>query len=286
MKIAFIGATGMLGKPVARQLIADGYALNLIGRNENKLKELFPTATIAHANVCEKASLIDAFSGQDAVYINLSINQSSKERDPQPEREGIENIIAAAKASGIKRIIYLSSLVHFYQGMNGFDWWAFRVKADAIEKIKRSGIPYTIFYPSTFMETFPFQMMRGKKIAAMGRSTMPMWFIAAADYAKQVSNSLRLLKNESKEYTVQGQDPYTFEEATKIFIDNYPKVILSVMRLPLGIAKFIGVFSQKLNYVWHICDALNRYPEKFESQQTWNELGKPATRLADFAKNT
>ena len=285
MKIVFIGATGMLGKPVAKQLFADGYELSLVGRNENKLKELFPSAIISHANVCDKASLLDAFAGQDAVYLNLSIHQSTKEKDPQPEREGIDNVIAAAKATGIKRIVYLSSLVHFYQGMNGFDWWAFRVKSGAVEKIKRSGIPYTIFYPSTFMETFPFQMMRGKMVAAMGRSLMPMWFIAAADYAKQVSNSLSLLKNESKEYVVQGPEPYTFDEATKLFIKNYPKAKLSVLRMPLGLAKFLGVFNQKLNYVWHICEALNKYPEKFESQQTWNELGKPATRLADFAKN-
>jgi len=285
MKIVFIGATGMLGKPVARQLIADGYELSLVGRNENKLKKLFPSAIISRADVCDKASLMSAFTGQGAVYLNLSIHPSSKEKDPQPEREGVDNIIATAKATGIKRIVYLSSLVHFYQGMNGFDWWAFRIKSAAIEKIKRSGIPYTIFYPSTFMETFPFQMLRGKKVAALGRSVAPMWFIAAADYAKQVSNSLRLLKNESKEYSVQGQDPYTFDEARKVFIDNYQKAKLSTLRMPFGPAKFLGIFNQKMNYVWHICEALNKYPEKFESQPTWNELGKPATRLADFSKN-
>lgn len=285
MKILFIGASGMLGKPVAKQLIAEGHELTLLGRNENKLKELFPSSTVLKGDVFDKTSLVKAFAGQDAVYLNLSVAQRSKEKNPQPEREGIENIIAAAKETGIKRIAYLSSLVHFYQGMNGFNWWSFRVKQGAIEKIKSSGIPYTIFYPSTFMETFPYQMMRGKKIAAMGKSLMPMWFIAADDYAKQVTRSFAILKDESKEYNVQGQDPYTFDQATKIFIDNYQKAKLSVLRMPFGLAKFIGTFSQQLNYAWHICEALNKYPEKFESQQTWDELGKPSIRLADFAKD-
>ncbi|NOT51116.1 MAG: NAD(P)H-binding protein [Chitinophagaceae bacterium] len=285
MKIVFIGATGMLGKPVAQQLIAEGHELTLLGRNENKLKELFPLATIIQGDIFDKSSLIKAFAGQDAVYMNLSVGQSSKEKDPQPEREGIENILAVAKETTIRRIACISSLVHLYQGMNGYNWWAFRIKQDAVKRIKNSGIPYTLFYPSTFMETFPYQMMQGKKIAAMGRSLMPMWFIAADDYAKQVARSFTILKDESREYNVQGPGPYTFEEATKVFIANYQKAKLSVLRMPLGLAKFIGSFNQKLNYVWHICEALNKYPEKFESQQTWDELGKPTIRLADFAKN-
>ncbi len=285
MKIVFIGASGMLGNPVARQLISDGHELTLLGRDEEKLKKLFPSAIIAKGDVYDKESLVKAFAGQHAVYMNLSVRQDSREKDTQTEREGLDNIIAAAKECGISRLVYLSSLVHFYQGMDGFYWWAFRIKESAVQKIKNSGIPYTIFYPSTFMETFPYQMMRGKKVAAMGKSLMPMWFIAADDYARQVARSFEILKNENKEYNVQGQDPLTFAEATNIFIDNYKKTKLSILRMPIGVAKFAGVFSPKLNYVWHICEALNRYPEKFESQQTWNELGKPATRLADFAKN-
>jgi uncharacterized protein YbjT (DUF2867 family) len=285
MKIAFIGATGMLGRPVATQLIAEGHDLTLLGRNENKLKELFPSANTFKADVFDKASLVKAFAGQDAVYMNLSVHPTSKEKEPQPERDGIDNIIAAAKETGIKRLANISSLVHHYQGMNGFDWWAFLIKQDAVKKIKNSGIAYSIFYPSAFMETFPYQMMRGKKIAAMGKSLMPMWFIAADDYAKQVARSFAILKDENKEYNVQGQDAYNFEEATRIFINNYQKAKLSVLRMPFWLAKFIGNFNQKLNYVWHICEALNKYPEKFESQQTWDELGKPSTRLADFAKS-
>lgn len=285
MKILFIGATGMLGKPVAKELIASGFEVSLMARDENKMQKLYPNAKIISGDVFDKASLIKAFQGHDAVYMNLSINQSSKSKDPQTEREGINNIIAAAKETGIKRLAYLSSLVHFYQGMNGFDWWAFSIKNEAIQKIKDSGIPYTIFYPSTFMETYPYQILIGKKVAQMGKSLMRMWFIAGSDYGKQVVRSFQIAGNENKEYPVQGPDGYTFEEASKIFIENYPKAKLKVMKAPMGLMKFLGAFSQKINYGWHICEALNKYPEKFESQQTWNELGKPVVTLASFTKN-
>jgi len=240
---------------------------------------------IIAGDVFNKESLLKALDGQDAVYMNLSVAQKSKEKDLQPEREGIDNILAAGKETGIRRIANISSLVHLYQGMNGFDWWAFRIKHDAVEKIKKSGIPYSIFYPSTFMETFPYQIMRGKKIAMMGKSQFPMWFIAAEDYARQVAKSFEILTTENREYNVQGLEAFDFNQASGVFIKNYQKAKLSVQRLPSGLVKFIGKFSQPLNYVWNICEALNKYPEEFKSQPTWDELGKPSIRLADFARS-
>lgn len=285
MKILFIGATGMLGKPVAAQLIRSGFDVTLLARDEAKAKSLFPSTKVVRGDVFDKSSLVKAFSQADGVYMNLSVKQSSKEKDPQPEREGIDNIISAAKETSVKRLACLSSLVHFYEGMNGFSWWSFRIKNSAAKKIKDSGIPYTIFYPSSFMETIPYQMMRGNKVGMVGRSEAPMWFIAASDYAKQVARSFELAGNENKEYNIQGPEAFTFDEAAKIFIANYKKAKLSTLRAPMGVMKFLGIFIPKFNYGWHICEALNKYPEKFDSQQTWNELGKPGTRLADYAKD-
>ncbi len=284
MKILFIGATGMLGKPVANALLKAGHTVTLFGRNENKLRNLFPQATIIKGDVFDKESLAKAMQGQEAVYMNLSVNPASRQKDPQPEREGLDNIIAAAKECAVQRLSCISSLVHLYNGMNGYSWWAFTIKHSAVKRIKASGIPYSIFYPSIFMDTYPFQMMRGNKITMVGDSIMPMWFIAAEDFGKQVVNSFAIAGNESKEYAIQGPDPYTFSEANKIFINNYKKATLKVMKAPIGLMKFFGNFSAKFNYVWHICDALNKYPEKFESEQTWKELGKPEITLAAFAK--
>ncbi|MEK7226063.1 MAG: NmrA family transcriptional regulator, partial [Bacteroidota bacterium] len=124
-----------------------------------------------------------------------------------------------------------------------------------------------------------------KKIAVMGKSQFPMWFIGANDFGRQVARSFEILTNENREYNVQGPEPLDFNQAATVFINNYQKAKLSVQRLPSGLVKFLGNFNQQLNYVWHICEALNKYPEKFESQPTWNELGTPTTRLADYARS-
>ena len=281
MKIAFVGATGMLGKPVAKELQRAGHDVTLLARDINKMQKLFPVSKIVKADVFDKESLLNAFSGQDVVYTNLSVAQGSKEKDRLPEREGVKNIIDAAKQQGIARLVYLSSLIKNYQGMNGFNWWAFDIKQKAVASIKSSGLVYTIFCPSTFMETFPYQMMRGNNIMMLGVSLAPMWFIAAEDYARQVSASLQFTGN--KEYIVQGPEPFTFDEAAKLLIENYKKKKLKMIKVPMGPVKFLGSFNAKMNYGARILEALNNYPEKFESERTWAELGRPTIRLQDFA---
>ena len=280
-KILFIGASGMLGKPVGLELFRAGFEITLLARDVEKMKKLFPRASIVEGDVFDQASLEAAMAGQEIVYLNLSVAQSSKKNEPQPEREGIANIIDAAKRTGVKRIVYLSSLIKNYQGMNGFKWWAFEIKEAAINAIKNSGLNYSIFYPSTFMECLDKQMLQGKRIMLAGRSEAPMWFIAAKDYGVQVAWALKKAGDSNQEYVVQGLEPFTSDEAAKVFIQNV-KSEIKVMRAPLAPLKYLGIINQRMNYAYHICEALNKYPEKFESENTWNDLGKPSTTLAEY----
>jgi uncharacterized protein YbjT (DUF2867 family) len=285
MEIIFIGASGMLGKPVARELVNAGHDITLLARDPGNLQKMFPNVKVMKGDVFNKESLLNVFTNTDIVYLNLSVHPSSKEKDLQPEREGVINVIEAAKEKNVKRIAYLSSLIKNYEGMNGFHWWSFQVKQKAVDVIKSSGLLYTVFYPSTFMETLPYQMMRGNRIMLLGKSIAPMWFIAADDYARQVKRSFEIAGNENKEYIVQGLEDFTFDEAAKVFVENYQKKKLKVMKFPMGPIKFFGKFNQEMNYGVNICEALNKYPEKFESKKTWAELGKPIISLKNYASS-
>jgi len=267
---------------VALELMRAGFPVTFLARDVEKMQKLFPNAAVVKGDVFAIASLEAAMAGQEIVYLNLSVAQSSKKSEPQPEREGINNIIEAAKKTGIKRIAYLSSLIKNYEGMNGFKWWAFEIKHAAVNAIKKSGLNYSIFYPSTFMECLDKQMLQGTRLMLAGKSEAPMWFIAAKDYGVQVAWALKKAGDSNQEYVVQGLEPYTADEAAKVFIQNV-KSKIKIMRTPLAPLKYLGIFNQRVNYAFHICEALNKYPEKFESENTWNDLGKPSTTLADYA---
>ena len=283
-KIAFIGVTGMLGKPVAKALHDAGFLITALVRDiESARRKVPPAIHLIPGDLKNEGDLKRLFVGKDALYLNLSVKQTEKPGDWHTEMEGIKLLLPLAKAAGIKRVVYLSSLVQNYQGTDGFSWWAFDVKLAAVKMIKEFGLPYTIFYPSTFMETIKAQYKMGRILVLSGESKHKQHFIAAQDYAKQVVKSLHILKNENKEYIVQGSEGYTSDEAVAVFKKNYCGGWLFILKAAPELIKFYGSMMQKMDYGYHIIQALNNYPEKFEAENTWKELGKPTITLQEFA---
>ncbi len=283
-KIAIIGSTGMLGQPVTKAFINAGFEVSVLVRNLDKATAMFGSnVRIIKGDLNDTNNLTELLTGQDAVYLNLSVKQSSGVKDFQAEREGIKNIIQVAKAKNIKRIGYLSSLVQFYGDIN---WWVLDIKKEAVRNIKQSGLNYSIFYPSTFMESFYKGAYRqGNSINLAGISKYPMYLIAGSDYGKQVVKAFEN-DNGNNEYVVQGQDGFIADDAAKLFADNYKKAKIKVVKLPFGLLKFFGRLTKKFNYAANIVDALNNYPEKFEAEKTWRDLGKPQTRFIDYIKTS
>ncbi|MBD2700471.1 NAD(P)H-binding protein [Spirosoma sp. BT702] len=285
MRVAIIGATGMLGHPVTLELIRAGHTIRIIARDVAKAKALFPQTEVVPGDIENATSLTDALQGMDAVYLNLSVKQTEKQSDFHTEREGLTNLIQAAHQARIRRIAYLSSIVMRYQGTKGFHWWAFDVKQSAVRLLKESGIPYSIFYPSCFMETISGPQRAGKSILLIGRSAIKQWYVAAQDYGQQVAKALSIAKEgEPQEYVIQGPEPVTQHEAAERFVAAYPNGKLRVLTAPALLMKFAGWFTAMANYGWHITEAINKYPETFEAAQTWTDLGKPEINIERFAK--
>lgn len=65
-KIAVLGASGLLGKPVVKQLANAGFDLTLISRDSSKLKTAFPglnSAKFVQADPSDASALKKAFTG-------------------------------------------------------------------------------------------------------------------------------------------------------------------------------------------------------------------------------
>ncbi len=286
-KIAVIGATGMLGQPVTKEFINAGFEVSLLVRNINKAKQIFgSTVRLVEGDLKDIDKLNRFLNEQDGLYLSLSVEQKSNKTDFQPERDGLDNILEAAKNSTIKRVGYLSSLVHLYQGQNDFDWWVFDIKQMAVAKIKGLSLAYSIFYPSTFMESFEKGAYRQRNsIALAGNSKYKMFLISGSDYGKQVVKAFQF-GNGNHDYVVQGQDGYTADEAAKFYVDHYTKRKIKIIKARISLLKFFGYFTNTFNYGARIIEALNNYPEKFEAEKTWKDLGKPQTKFIDYIKQS
>jgi uncharacterized protein YbjT (DUF2867 family) len=283
--VAVIGATGMIGRPVAIALAQAGYTVTALVRKRPESETNLPKGiNVVPGDIKNAGNLLTLLNGKDFLYINLNLKQHEKKNDWHAETDGLQNIIAAARQAKVKRIAFISSLVMRYQGMNNFNWWVFDMKKQAIDLIRSSGIPYTIFYPSAFMENFNGNYRQGNKVMLAGHAKAKMYFISGVDFGKQLARSFENESDENKEYDVQGLEAFTSEEASYEFVKYYKKKKLTISKAPLGLLKFLGLFSQKMNYASHIIEALNNYAEPFTADNTWRDLGKPTITLKDFAE--
>src|SRR5262245_22442628 len=204
-KIAVIGGTGMLGIPVIGELVKSGLEVTALVRNLDRARRALPAQTkLVQADAADADSLERGLAGQDAVYLSLSIPPGERKDDFHAEAEGLDNILAAARARGLRRIAYLSALIHDGDAKG---WWVIEVWRKAIAKIKGSGIPYTIFYPSNFMETLPQRHGMGRFLVLIGTARRPNYWIAAADFGKQVAMSFQLDEAANREFVIQGPAP-------------------------------------------------------------------------------
>ena len=242
--ILVIGGTGMLGQPVSNELIKNGFIVTIFSTNEAEAKKKFPTAKIVFGDLKNVASIEKACIGQDAIYMNLSIPLNAKSSDWNPEKDGVKNVLSAAKKAGIKQIGYLSPLVRNYSE-NGKTWWYLKQKSNAVEEIKNSGISYFIFTASNFMENFLASMRRGNNINNVGTPKISNYYIAGSDFGKQVAKAFSS-EPQSKEYFIQGPQVLNPKEAVKLFTENYSKESLKPGSAPMGILKFVGCFNNQI----------------------------------------
>lgn len=281
-KVLVIGATGMLGLPVTRALVAAGFEVSALVRGDGK--GLPAGVRAVRGDVFDAASVSAALAGQDAVYLNLAIQPAERESDRLTEREGLGVILDAARAAGTRRVVALSPLAKDMEGRDGFSWWVFREKQRAEKAIVESGIAYTVFRASSFFENLRGGMRRGGAINVAGEALHPMWYLAGDDYGRMVAKALALPASENRVYVAQGPEALRPDALARRFIAAYTKEPLALKAAPLWILKAVGWFSRPMAFTATLLDALNRYPETFLAQSTWDELGRPETTVEDYAR--
>jgi farnesol dehydrogenase len=113
MRVLLTGATGFLGRAVARRLAARGHALRVLARPTSRLEGLPEGVEVAAGDVTDALSLTSAASGCDAVLHAAAL---VKIWVPDPSLfeavnvGGLENALAAARSAGA-RLVYTSSFI-------------------------------------------------------------------------------------------------------------------------------------------------------------------------------
>ena len=105
-----LGASGHTGHVVARNLLARGQNVRVVGRSTEHLQSLAQQgAEIASADATDARALINAFKGAEAAYVMIPPNVSASDVRAFQDRVS-EAIAAAVRTTGVKHVVALSSI--------------------------------------------------------------------------------------------------------------------------------------------------------------------------------
>ncbi len=105
------GATGYIGGRLVPPLLERGYTVRVLARNPDKLADVAwrDRVEVARGDLADPDSLREAFDGIDVVYYLVHSMGTSKDF-VAAEAESARNAVAAARATGVKRLVYLGGL--------------------------------------------------------------------------------------------------------------------------------------------------------------------------------
>ena len=204
MKLLVVGATGTLGRQVARQALDEEHEVRCLVRNPNKaifLKEW--GAELVKGDLCDKSTLPAALEGVDAVIdaatARITDNLSSKEVDWL----GKVNLVQATKAAGIDRYIFFSILnCEKYPEVPLMD-----IKRCTELFLAESGLNYTVLQLAGFMQgligQYAIPILEDQIVWVSGEST-PIAYMNTQDIAKFAIRALSVSATDKQTFPVVG----------------------------------------------------------------------------------
>jgi uncharacterized protein YbjT (DUF2867 family) len=105
-----LGASGNTGHVVAKNLLARGQKVRVVGRNAARLQPLAAEgAEIFIGDVTDARALTRAFKGAESAYVMLPPDPTSNDFRAFQERAN-DAIVSAVRSAGVKNVVSLSSI--------------------------------------------------------------------------------------------------------------------------------------------------------------------------------
>jgi uncharacterized protein YbjT (DUF2867 family) len=271
-KILVVGATGMLGEPIAQRLKKDGFFVRIMTRDIRKTQELFDDSfEIVQGEVTNPKSIESALEGCFGVHINLS---------GEIEQIGVETIAFAAKKKKVERISYISG-TSVAEDTKWFPQTKRKLLAE--RAIKESGVPYCVFCPTWFMESLP-KYVRGNKAFVFGKQPNLYHFIAVEDYSRMVSTSYQEEQAIYKRLFLHGSKGYLFQDALREYCIVFHPEITKISKMPFWLSKIVAMLTQKIEMknISELMEFFERVGEKGNPTEANQLLGAPQIDLQEW----
>ncbi|MEH2454234.1 SDR family oxidoreductase [Nostoc sp.] len=255
MTLLIVGATGTLGRQVARRAIDEGYKVRCLVRSSKKaafLKEW--GAELVPGNLRYPESLAEALSGVTQVIDASTSRPTDSLSIKQVDWDGKVALIQAAKAAGVERFIFFSILD------------ADKYPEVPLMEIKRctelflaeSGLNYTILRLAGFMQglisQYGIPILEAQPVWVTGNSS-PIAYMDTQDIAKFAIRALSVPETENQAFPVVGTRVWSAEEIINL-CERLSGKDARVTRMPINLLRIVRGLMRFFQWGWNVADRL------------------------------
>ncbi len=262
------GATGHIGNVLVRLLLARGDTVRAIVLPEDNLKPLSGlNIEIVNGDVTDKASLAKAFKGVDIVFHLagiVTIMPNMKNILEKVNIEGTRNVVAACRSTGVRRLVYTSSVHAIAESPHGvpidesqpFDpegvlgdyaWSKAHASLLLLDEAKKKGLDIVLCCPTGVIGPFDFNVSNiGQLILDFNSGYLKSYVRGAYDFVdvRDVANGLILAAEKGKNgrhYIFSGTQVHVPELMKELALDIGKPA--PTFRIPVLLARTAGVLA-------------------------------------------
>jgi uncharacterized protein YbjT (DUF2867 family) len=233
-RVLVAGATGYLGRFVAKEFKSRGHYVRALARSPHKLDDIRDELDeIVPGQVTDPETLEHVCDGFEVVFSSVGITkQKGKLTWKDVDYQGNVNLLQAAQTAGVKKFIYVS----VFNGPELRHLEIVKAHEDFVDVLKASGMDYAVIRPTGFFSDITefYNMAKRGRVYLFGRGNNRVNPIHGADLAVTCVDAI---DGETQEIDVGGPEVLTYREIAelafrvqgkRVRISHVPMLFMSV----------------------------------------------------------
>lgn len=291
MKILVFGATGSQQFNVISEGVKKGAEVIAATSSEKSFEKLAHAgATPVLANLADADKINEITRGVDAIAFMIPVSLPN----PFDGLQYAKNVIGAAKANGVKKIVWNTSgwLEAQKVGSPVDD-----VKLDVLAYLKNSGVDYVIIEPTIYMENMmgpfcaPF-ISNEQKLAYPTPEAMPIGWIASRDVSAFVVEAIYNADLKADNFKISGLENLKGNDLASAFSNGVGQEIVYYPQKPQEFGDILKPMvgeagANSVAAYYEMLQNAAEYPSKFNSNmnEVLEKLPVKMTSLEQWASD-
>jgi len=255
MSILIIGGTGTLGRQIVKQAIDEGYQVKCLVRDFRRgsfLKDW--GAELVYGDLSIPSTIPLVLKGVSGIIDAATIRSTSSYTSEIIDWKGKLALLEAAKLIGIKKIVFFSVL----NAAANPSIPLMDLKLRMEQKVKNSGLNYTIFQCSGFFQglisQYALPVLENETIWLQGDS-QPVAYLDTQDAARAIVKSLQDQTYDKKTVALIGERFWTSKEVIEL-CERLSGKTAKISYIPTFAFIVLRIFFRFFEFTWNIADRL------------------------------